>query len=172
MQEDRPALLLLQIGPEAGQEASEEEALRGHEGARQPCLEEADAAPPGAQGAREEGGHAQRVGDDALDGGERVVVERAEAREDHGRVHEEEDLGQGREGTQPEGEEGAAAGRVGRMECGAREGSDKWMSARSKGRDGREGGGQSIFFAGEEDGRDECPVEDVSQVNQGKREGG
>lgn len=92
MQEDGPALLLLQIGPEARQEASQEKALRGHKGARQPRLEEADAAPPSAQGTRQEGRHAQRIGDDALDGGERVVVERAEARENHGRVDEEEDL--------------------------------------------------------------------------------
>lgn len=49
------------------------------------------------------------------------------------------------------------------MEGGAGEGSDERVSAGSEGRDGREGGGEGVFFAGEEDGGDEGPVADVSQ---------
>lgn len=51
-------------------------------------LREADGAPRGGEGARDEGGGAEGAGKEAVEGGERVVVEVLEAREGEGRVED------------------------------------------------------------------------------------
>lgn len=121
--------LLLQHGPETSQKPAEEEPLRGEERSREPGLEETDGRPGSRDGARDEGRHAQAVGDQAVEGGHGEVVERLELGQEHGRVDEEEEAGHGWEGFQPKGEIGACARRVVGVEGRARERVDQGVGA-------------------------------------------
>lgn len=70
----------LDPGPQPREEAAEEDALGGEDVAGQEVLEEADGGPGGRHGAGGKGGHAEGGGEDAVQGGERRVVEGLEAR--------------------------------------------------------------------------------------------
>lgn len=107
VQEERAAPRAVDERPEAGQEAAEEEALRGQEqGARQPGLEEADAGPGGGDGPRGEGGHAEGAGEHPAYQLHRRVVQGSEAGEHEDRVEEEQGAADAREGARPEGKVG------------------------------------------------------------------
>lgn len=103
VQHRAPASLAYDPRPEARQEPAQEDALRRQEAPREPRLEEADARPGRGDGARDEGGREQRAGDQAVQRRHGEVVEAAEARDHERRVDEDEELGERREGAQPEG---------------------------------------------------------------------
>ena len=75
-----------------------------------------------------------------------LVPRHSEERKDDG-----EEFGKGGEGFKVEGQVGAEAGRLGRVEDCARGGADRRMRRRGDGRDGRKGWGKAFFCVGEED---------------------
>lgn len=120
-------------------------------------LEQADAAPGGPDGAREEGGHAQDARRERVAGRERVGREGAPAQEGEGAEDEGEEAGDGGEGADEVGDVGAGAGWVVRVEEGAGEIGVGWMSRRGDGGDPGEGWGECGGFR-EEDRRGEFSV--------------
>lgn len=75
VQERRSPVPPLHKRPQTRRKAGEEEALRREDVLREVRLRQADRAPRRRKGARDKGGRAEGAGDQAVEGGERVVVE-------------------------------------------------------------------------------------------------